>query len=107
MTTRREHHNHFSIKKRLGKIISSIVNKLNINPPTSLPTAKLKFEKWKCEPLHTGQMHFITVCDEDVIAGLRGIEIINGKVIDMIKKSEYEYRIKFKNNRVCKLSSYI
>lgn len=107
MITRKEHHNHLSIKKRVSKFISSIVNRLNINPPTQQPITKLKFEKWKCEPLHTGQLHFITVCNDDINNGLHSIEIINGKVNEMVKKSDDEYRIKFKNNRVYKLSKYI
>lgn len=52
MITRREYHIHFSIKERVIKFISVIINKLNLNSPAPLPTTKLKFEKWKCEPLH-------------------------------------------------------
>lgn len=107
MITRREHHKQFSIKEHVIKLISKVIFKLNLNPPTPLPSTKLKFEKWKCEPLQGEQLYFITVCNNEINNGLRSIEIINGKVIDMVKKSDDEYRIKFKNNRVYKLSRYI
>ncbi|MEQ6355229.1 hypothetical protein ABNX05_11425 [Lysinibacillus sp. M3] len=107
MITRKELHNHIGFKERVRGFISVVINKLNLNPTTPLPTTKLKFEKWKCEPLHNGISHFITVCNDDIEESLRGIEMLNGKVIEMVKKSEDEYRIEFKNNRVYKLSRYI
>jgi|GEM_PF-7000891 len=107
MITCKEHHSRFSIKERVKKFISKVVDKLNLQSPSPLPITKLKFEKWKCEPLQNGQLHFITVCNDDIKESLRGIELLNGNVIEMVKKSDCEYRIKFKNNRVYKLSRYI
>lgn len=107
MITRREHHRNFGIKDRVSKLISRIVNKADLPSHYQLPITNLKFEKWKCEPLHNGQKHFITVCNDDIKESLRGIELLNGKVIEMIKKSDDEYKIRFKNNRVYKLIKYI
>ncbi|MFJ3388788.1 hypothetical protein [Lysinibacillus sp. NPDC086135] len=106
MITRKELHSHFSIKEHVKKFLSVNINKLNLQPPTTLHTTKLKFDKWKCEPLHNGQLHFITVCNDDIKESLRGIELLNGNVIEMVKKSDCEYKIKFKNKRVYKLSRY-
>ncbi|MCL1700820.1 hypothetical protein [Lysinibacillus sp. Bpr_S20] len=108
MTTRKKHHGHFSINERVSKFFKAISNS-NTKPDTTSPlrTFKLEFEKWKCDPLHGGSMHFITVYNDEIKEALRGIEIINGKVIEVIRKSDNEYKVKFKNDRVYTLSKYI
>lgn len=106
MTTRRDFHGHFSfmnrLKSKLLRLLDS-VDKTHISPAT-----RLNFERWKCIPTDQKLLQqSISVCNGDILEGLKVMEYLNGKIIDMVKKSDTEYKITFKNKRVYKVVKYL
>ncbi|WGT37961.1 hypothetical protein QH639_19355 [Lysinibacillus sp. 1 U-2021] len=100
MVTRRDYHSHNTFKDRVKQFMTNL---------TTIPTppTKLKFETWKCDPLHKDmRTHFITVCNDELIEGLQGMELLHGKVAVMDKVSETEYQVEFDNGLVYRLSRY-
>ena len=59
---------------------------------------RLNFDRWLCEPLGCGQSHVITTCNDDIVESLRGLELINGKIVEMIKNQMMNIML---NLRIC------
>ena len=51
-------------------------------------------------------MMFVTAINGDIRSSCKGLEVLNGKVIDVVQKSEKVYNVKFKNGRIYKLKEY-
>jgi len=104
MTTRRDFHGHFSFMDRLRNFRQTIIDKTNASPSASIN----KIEKWKCQP-HQQELnvYYLTVCNGDIEESLCGLELLNGRVVELLKKSDTEYKITFKNKQVYKMIKYL
>ncbi|MGE7840738.1 hypothetical protein ACQKNX_08095 [Lysinibacillus sp. NPDC093712] len=105
MTTRKEFHGHISFMDRLLIFKQSIIDKIDEHSPPL--QNKAKFEKWRCVPLQQGlNVQYITASEYDIEETLKGLALLNGQVVELIRKSDTEYKVTFKNNRVYKIIKY-